>query len=81
MAWYLIDDVFSDTRPGSEDSASYVPSAGQWDPVGGSCSKCGPGANFTIPIDATKAHNGSWHTATMSPGEGVMTIATNFTGA
>ena len=86
MTVYTIDDVYGDQRPNAPSSTvvTYLPgpTVNQWDPVGGTCPapKCGAGAGFNPPIDASKVHSGTWHTVTMNPGEPVTTITLTFTG-
>lgn len=81
MAFYIIDDVFGDDRPGSPGTVpTYIPTTGNWDPVGGTCAQCTPGAFFAVPLDASKVQSGTWHTTTMNPGEPVTTFSVTFTG-
>ena len=79
MPTYIFDDVFGDQRLQPNSSlAVYLPlpdHVTQWDPIGGVCSQCTLATNLPIPIDASKAQNGTWHTVTMGVGE----PATNYT--
>ena len=81
MTLYIIDDVFGDSRPGSNSPLPvYVPAEDQWDPTGGTCSECTLATNLPIPIDPTQAQNGTWHTVTVSEDEPTTTITIKFTG-
>ena len=83
MPSFVIDDVFGDERPDSHGTVpQFLPIAdGQWDGIGGTCDHaCGAGADFLVPIDASKVQGGTWHTVSVNPREPETTISINFNG-
>ena len=81
MPTYIFDDVFGDQRPGSNSPLPvYLPTTGRWDPVHGTCSQCSMATNIKIPVDATQVMNGTWHTATVHPGDAITNVTIIFTG-